>query len=37
MRNDLIAMELCLGKEQYHNDITAKIVNKNIAGSNVVA
>ena len=26
MRNDLIALALCLGKEQYHNDITAKTV-----------
>lgn len=37
MRNDLIALALCLGKEQYHNDITAKAVNKNIGCSNVVA
>ncbi len=30
MRNDLIALALCLGKEQYHNIMTAKAVNKNL-------
>ena len=37
MRNDLIALALRLGKEQYPNDITAKAVTKNIGSSNVVA
>lgn len=37
MRNDLIALALCLDKEQYHNDIAVKAVNKNIGSSNVVA